>query len=102
MKSKKHFNLTMTTLTFAIITATALFVDVYCHLFDELGYLAKNRLLTNPIFTFFFTPAVFWISAYICRLYSPKASGHYLQAALDQFKSDQINTKKVLSFLNRE
>ncbi len=90
----------MALLTLGVLIATALFVDVYSHLFDVFGSIAKNRLVTNPAFTFFFTPAVFWVSAYICRLYSPKASGYHLQAALDQFKNNQSDLKKIFSLLN--
>jgi len=100
MKPKKRIQLFMAALTLAVLMITALFVDSYSQTFDNFGALAKERLIKYPIYTFFFTPIAFWISAYLCRRYSPFASGHYLQVALDQIKKDSPDAKSLSPFLN--
>lgn len=100
MKPKKRTQFLMAILTLTVLAITALFVDSYSHTFDDFGALAKERLIKYPVFTFFFTPIAFWISAYLCRRYSPFASGNYLQVALDQIKQGSSDTKTTSSLLN--
>lgn len=99
IQSKNHVNIPMFVLTILVVIVTALFIIRYCYLFDDLGILAKRRLLDHPILTFFITPSFFWISAYLCRRYSPNASGHKLQSALYELKNDPDNFRKVSSML---
>ncbi|NBV06425.1 MAG: hypothetical protein EBS06_04215 [Proteobacteria bacterium] len=102
-QAKKHYRVVDVSMFFLIVfvaTLTALFVIQYCNLFDNFGLMAKQRLLTNPSVTFFITPVFFWVSAYLCRVYSPKASGNYLYYALNELKKDPNNFDKVSTFLN--
>ncbi len=83
-----------------LLVATAIFITIYCHLFDDMGTFAKRRLVDFPFLTFVITPCFFWISAYLCRRYSPNASGHNLQFAINQLKKDPDDFKKISAFLN--
>ncbi len=83
-----------------VTSITALFVISYCILFDDFGLFAKQRLIDHPLATFAITPALFWISAYLCRSLSPKASGNYLQSAIIKLKEEPDNFKKVEHLLN--
>lgn len=105
MNAKIHnksriIDITAFLLTVFVATLTSIFVIRYCSLFDDFGLMAKQRLLDNPLLTFFVTPALFWISAYMCRLYSPKASGNHLQSAIIELKKDPNDFDKVATFLN--
>lgn len=99
--SQKNPNKILTLLlTPLAIIATALFIITYCDLFDDLSLLAKARLLNHPLLTFFVTPTLFWLSAYLCRKYSPNAAGNHLPSALAQLKKYPNNFEKVAPFLN--
>jgi H+/Cl- antiporter ClcA len=87
-------------LILSLLISAAVFIIAYCHIFDEAGLAAKKRLLDYPLLTFFITPFFFWISAYLCRRYSPNASGHHLQSAINQLKKDSNSFEKVSDFLN--
>jgi H+/Cl- antiporter ClcA len=88
------------TLILLLLISTAVFITVYCDMFDEVGLAAKKRLLDYPFLTFFITPFFFWISAYLCHRYSPNASGHHLQSAINQLKKDSNSFEKISDFLN--
>ncbi len=87
-------------LSIFVTSITALFLISYCILFDDFGLFAKQRLLENPLITFFITPVLFWVSAYLCRAFSPKASGNHLQQAINQLKQEPDNFKKVENLLS--
>lgn len=102
-KTKNHsrvIDISTLLLTIFVVSLTSVFVIKYCYLFDDLGMVAKQRLIDHPIFTFFITPVFFWVSAYLCRLYSPKASGNHLGHALSELKKDPNDFDKVSTFLN--
>lgn len=102
-KTKNHshvIDVSTFLLTVFVASITAIFVLRYCNLFDDFGMMAKQRLLDNPLITFIITPVFFWISAYMCRLYSPKASGNHLPHALNELKKDPNDFDKVATFLN--
>lgn len=88
------------TLILLLLLFTAVFITVYCNMFDEAELVAKNRFLDYPFLTFLVTPFFFWISAYLCRRYSPNASGHHLQSAINQLKKDSNNFEKISDYLN--
>jgi H+/Cl- antiporter ClcA len=83
-----------------IVIVSALFISDYCWLFDDFSMMAKKRLLEHPLLTFFVTPFIFWISAYLCRRYSPTASGLHLPTALKQLEKNPDDFSKVSPFLN--
>ncbi len=100
MRSKNHIKiLALLSATLAIV-ATAFFIITYCDLFDDLSLLAKERLLNHPLLTFLVTPALFWLSSYLCRKYSPNAAGNHLASAIAQLKKYPNDFEKVSPFLN--
>lgn len=94
------FDVSMFLLTVFVASLTAIFVIQYCSLFDDFGLMAKARLIENPLITFIVTPVLFWLSAYLCRAYSPNASGNYLYAAIQNLKNHPGNFEKAAPFLN--
>lgn len=93
-------DLSMFLLTVFVASITALFAIHYCHLFDNFGILAKERLVNFPLRTFVVTPLFFWIAAYLCRGFSPHAAGNHLHLALSELKKDPNAFDKVSTFLN--
>ncbi len=102
-KTKNHsrvIDVSAFLLTIFVVSITTIFTQKYCNLFDDFGMMAKQRLLDNPLITFAVTPIFFWVSAYLCRFYSPKASGNHLPHALNELKKDPNDFDKVATFLN--
>ena len=100
MTPKNHTKILILLSTLLAIIATAVFIITYCDLFDYFSLLAKQRLLDHPFLTFFVTPTLFWLSAYLCRKYSPNAAGNHLQSAITKLKKYPDNFEKVSPFLN--
>ena len=96
----KLFNFLLISVTTIVV---GLAVIIYCHIFEELSFLAKARFTINPYSGFIITPAMFWFSAYLCRRFSPNSSGANLQHikdALDHSKPYAQNPKKISVFLS--
>ena len=94
-------------LNFILIIITTLIVGIligcYCDIFYALDLLAKDRLIQNPASTFIITPLLFWISAYLCRKFSPNSSGSsldHVKSALNQSKKYPQNLQKIATFLS--
>ncbi len=87
-------------LVLPLLVTTAIFITNYCHLFDGAGLLAKKRLLDHPAISFCVTPLFFWMSAYLCRRYSPNAAGDHFKSAVTQLKKDPNDFEKLSAFLN--
>ncbi len=100
MKPKNHLNIWTMLLAILMIWLTAIFISLYCGLFDILNAMPKKRLLDYPLLTFFIAPFFFWISAYLCRKYSPNAAGNHLQSALLELKKHPHDFEKASPFLN--
>ena len=101
MKLKNNFdNALMFLSTILMLFATAIFIILYCNFFDDFGLMAKQRLKDYPFLIFIVTPTLFWVSAYLCRKYSPHAAGHNLQSALHELEKNPNNFSKVSAFLS--
>jgi H+/Cl- antiporter ClcA len=100
MKSNFFINVAMPLLVMLIILLAAIFIDKYSNVFDSLGLMAKKRLLDNPMLFFAVTPIAFWISAYLCRRYSPNSAGNNLTLALMELQKNPNDFSKVSPFLN--
>lgn len=97
------YNQTLGFLLVAITTiAVGVLVGIYCDVFYNLDLLAKDRLLDNPQAIFIVTPLLFWISAYLCRRFSPNSSGislDHVKSALEQSKRADTS-QKISTFLS--
>lgn len=65
---------------------------LYCQAFYDFGTLAQERILISPLYAFFTTPLLFWVSAYLCRTYAISASGNNienLEKALNEIKKGE-------------
>ena len=93
-----NINLIKTTVALACTAALAiLFLLFYCQTFFDFGNLAKDRILLSPIFAFCTTPILFWVSAYLCRRFSPGASGSNMENLNLGLKNAE--NQKAFSFL---
>jgi len=75
---KDYFKFIFTTIfIFLIIFVIAFVVIFYCDVFYKFSDFAKERIIKNPQNTFFVTPALFWLSAFLCKKYAfnPLGSG---------------------------
>lgn len=83
--------------------AVAIFILIYCKIFNDFGLIAKTRLLNNPIFFVVFTPLCFWLSAYLCRKFSFYAAGNsmeHIKQSLDILQNNPQNYQKISPFLS--
>lgn len=83
--------------------AVGLLVIFYCDVFYDLDLLAKVRLLENPWSVFFVTPALFWVSSYLCRKFARNAAGfslEHIKSALQELKKDPKHPQKISPFLS--
>lgn len=89
------------TLVFAVLFAV-IFLEEYCETFEHLGFFAKERLVSSPAFTFITAPALFWMSAYICRKFAMNASGNsmdHIRESLAEAHKNPAKFKKLNSLL---
>jgi len=101
-------NTILRTICFAVLIAsttaiTTLFLTNYCDSFSALGLMAKKRLIESPILMFVSTPLFFWISAVLCRKFSPHSAGHsmrYISLAMKDVQNKPVDHDKVLTALN--
>jgi H+/Cl- antiporter ClcA len=100
MKSQHYTKILMPLLVILLIALTIFFIAIYCDIFDEFGAIAKRRLIEYPIITFFVTPLFFWVSAFLCRKFSPNAAGHNLQTAIEVLKENPNNFSKISPYMN--
>lgn len=95
-------NIPMLCLITVATVITFIFIERYCELFNELGFMAKERLLNKPILAFFITPTFFWVSAYLCRKFAIDASGNsmeHLRESLEKSKKDPENFAALSNLL---
>jgi CIC family chloride channel protein len=81
----------------------SIFIINYCDLFYDIGIIAKDRLIENPLLAFFTTPLMFWISAFICRKFAQNAAGSsmdHIKSALIILEKNPNSFKKISTFLN--
>lgn len=86
-----------------ITILTFFFISRYCDIFYDFGIDAKNRLEKNSFSTFIITPLFFWISAYLCRAFSPNSSGSSLgkiKIATYQLKKSPQSYEEISHLLN--
>jgi CIC family chloride channel protein len=84
-------------------TIVSIFILNYCDLFYDLGIIAKDRLIENPLLAFFITPVMFWISAFTCRRFAQNAAGStldHVKSALITLEKDPNSFEKISTFLN--
>jgi H+/Cl- antiporter ClcA len=78
-------------------------IILYSGVFEYLSASSKARFSYNPYFGLIITPALFWVSAYLCRRFSPNSSGgnlKHIKDALDHSKPYAQNPKKISVFLS--
>lgn len=63
---------------------------------------AQKMFIQNPKYIFFIAPPLFFISAYLCRKFAPKAFGNGTHNVLSALKmmSDPVNNTKVTELLS--
>ncbi|MBU6140545.1 MAG: chloride channel protein [Proteobacteria bacterium] len=80
-------------------TLATAFLLLYCRTFYDFSNLAKERILISPLYAFFTTPILFWVSAYLCRRFSLAASGNNMgniESAVNEI--DKSNNHQKASF----
>lgn len=81
----------------------SIFILNYCDFFYDLGIVAKDRLIKNPLLAFFMTPIMFWISAFLCRKFAQNAAGSsldHVKSALITLEKNPNSFEKISTFLN--
>jgi H+/Cl- antiporter ClcA len=96
----KKINLSSFSWVIFIVSLVAIFIGSYCNLFDEASIAAKNRVVNNPLLSFIFTPVFFWISASLCRFYSPKASGNNFYPIYQDLEKNPNSYRKISPLAN--
>jgi H+/Cl- antiporter ClcA len=75
----------------------------YCKIFSFAALKAKLLHNVSPYIAFLITPLFFWISAYLCRKFSPASAGNsmvHVKMAFEEVQTKLINHKKILDVLN--
>lgn len=84
------------------VTFAVIFIEEYCAIFSAFGFIAKNRLVDQPVVAFIITPVFFWMSAYLCRKFANNASGNsidHIRDALKESEKRPENFEKMSDFL---
>jgi H+/Cl- antiporter ClcA len=86
-----------------ITVIATIFIHLYCVVFYDAGLLAKGRLETDARVIFLLTPALFWVSSYMCRSLAPSAAGSSLlriKSALTSLKTSPNSYEKISHLLS--
>jgi len=100
---KNYYKFFLTTsFVFLVTFLVAIIVIFYCDLFYKYSDLAKNRILNNPKLTIIITPALFWLSAFLCKkfIFNPYGAGlDNITFALKKLEKYPNNYKKISNFV---
>ena len=100
---KNYFKFFLTIGFLALINfIVAIIVIFYCEIFYKYSDLAKDRILNNPKYALIISPALFWVSAFLCKkfIFNPYGAGlDNITFALKKLEKYPNNYKKITNFV---